>query len=53
MCDKARQTRELTYVIGHETHVYIFESSQLIGLYVGDLLQFTIKKKITLLYTWN
>ena len=36
--DSVRQTRELTYMIGHVTHVHIFESLQLEGSYVGYFL---------------
>ncbi|XP_060143692.1 ubiquitin-fold modifier 1 isoform X1 [Globicephala melas] len=34
----ARQTHELTYVIGHANTFRIFESSRLESSYVGDLL---------------
>ena len=37
ICEHVRQTRELTYGLNMQTHVHIFESSQLEGSYVGDL----------------
>ena len=36
--DNVRQAQELTFVIGHVNTRCIFESSQLEGSYVGDLL---------------